>query len=92
MQESVFAGKNIEVFSKVINKELYPSTNKDLFMKIGNKISEDTFIHEQNLVITDQGKTALFAGCAHNGIINILQRFMDMKNACRIMFFRISSI
>lgn len=77
--ERFFAGKNIEVFSKVINKELYPSTNKDLFMKIGNKILEDTFIHEQNLVITDQGKTALFAGCAHNGIVNILQRFMEIK-------------
>lgn len=77
--ERFFANKNIEVFSKVINKELYPSTNKDLFMKIGNKILEDTFIHEQNLVITDQGKTALFAGCAHNGIVNILQRFMEIK-------------
>ena len=33
----------------------------------------DTFAHEQNLLITAEGKTVLIAGCAHCGIVNILR-------------------
>ena len=31
--------------------------------------------HEQNLIISENGKTLLIAGCAHNGIINIIDQF-----------------
>lgn len=33
---------------------------------------QDTFAHEQNLIVEAEGKTVLFAGCAHMGIVNIL--------------------
>ena len=33
----------------------------------------DTFRHEQHLLISAWGKTALLAGCAHSGIVNILR-------------------
>ena len=32
----------------------------------------DPFTHEQNLLVTAWGKSVLFAGCAHRGIVNIL--------------------
>lgn len=35
-------------------------------------IAGDDFAHEQNLIICEGNKTVLFAGCAHNGIANIL--------------------
>ena len=38
----------------------------------------DTFSHEQALVITENGKHVLFAGCAHNGIVNILDKAEDI--------------
>ena len=34
----------------------------------------DDFRHEQNLIITENGKTALILGCGHCGLINILER------------------
>ena len=37
----------------------------------------DTFRHEQDLLVTENGKTALFAGCAHCGIVNILKSAED---------------
>lgn len=33
----------------------------------------DSFCHEQNLVIEEGNRTVLFAGCAHRGIINIVR-------------------
>ena len=32
----------------------------------------DTFAHEQDLLITAEGKSVLVAGCSHRGIVNIL--------------------
>ncbi len=34
----------------------------------------DVFAHEQDLLITAEGKTVLAAGCAHRGIVNIRRR------------------
>jgi 7,8-dihydropterin-6-yl-methyl-4-(beta-D-ribofuranosyl)aminobenzene 5'-phosphate synthase len=34
---------------------------------------QDDFAHEQNLIITVEGKIALFSGCSHKGITNILR-------------------
>ena len=36
---------------------------------------QDEFEHEQYLVVEDEGKTILLSGCAHNGILNILETF-----------------
>lgn len=41
--------------------------------------TDDTFEHEQNLVIEEDGNTLLITGCAHNGIINILEYFQSFK-------------
>ena len=38
----------------------------------------DQFRHEQNLIVTAEGKTVLFAGCAHRGIVNILRAAEDL--------------
>ncbi|MBR4869907.1 MAG: MBL fold metallo-hydrolase [Oscillospiraceae bacterium] len=40
----------------------------------GENYLPDDFCHEQNLLITDGGKTTLLCGCAHRGIVNILRR------------------
>lgn len=48
---------------------------------IGNRLlfgpaqtENDDFRHEQNLLIEEDGKLVLFAGCAHRGIVNILRK------------------
>jgi 7,8-dihydropterin-6-yl-methyl-4-(beta-D-ribofuranosyl)aminobenzene 5'-phosphate synthase len=65
----------LELFSGVKAERLVPSGNTDLFMKIGDALIQDDFAHEQNLIISENGKTLLIAGCAHNGIINIIDKF-----------------
>ncbi len=41
---------------------------------------QDTFTHEQFLVISCDSKKILISGCAHNGIINILDRYFELYN------------
>ena len=73
--------KELELFSGVDSKRLVPSGNTDLFMKDSDAFAQDNFAHEQNLIISKNGKTLLIAGCAHNGIINILDRF-KLEKGC----------
>ena len=62
----------LTVFSAVPGRELWSGANDTLREKVGGDYPRDTFRHEQDLLVTENGKTALFAGCAHCGIVNIL--------------------
>ena len=50
-----------------------PSTNKRLRELCNGQYIQDEFHHEQNLVLTADGKKILFCGCAHNGILNVME-------------------
>ena len=50
-----------------------PSTNKRLRELSGGEYVQDEFRHEQNLLLTCEGKKILFCGCAHNGILNVME-------------------
>lgn len=51
-----------------------PSGNRVLFEKLDDgRYVYDSFMHEQNLLIIRGGNSVLIAGCAHRGIINILE-------------------
>lgn len=77
--EQFFISKGIQVFSNVIHRDTLPTSNKGLFMEQDGKKVQDTFVHEQNLIIEEDGKTLLLTGCAHNGIVNILKYFYYVK-------------
>jgi len=72
---------NLLLFSRVVGSEFYSSCNKSLFAEHLNSIVQDDFEHEQNLIITENGKIILIAGCAHRGIVNILKSsvFLNYK-------------
>lgn len=76
---SYFITEDIEVFSNVPNKTPAPRTNRGLLIKKNGQLLDDHFEHEQNLIIRENGQTVLFVGCAHNGIINILEYFHNLK-------------
>lgn len=40
-----------------------------------NQYIQDNFVHEQYLVLEEKGKSVLISGCAHNGILNILEEY-----------------
>ena len=52
---------------------LLPSTNKRLRELCGGQYVQDEFHHEQNLLLSTEGKIILFCGCAHNGILNVME-------------------
>ena len=74
-----FICKGIQVFSNVIQKEPLVKSNNGLLTQQNGQMTDDTFAHEQNLVIEEDGKTLLVTGCAHNGIINILEHFNTLQ-------------
>ena len=66
------------LFSGITGRRCYPQGNKKLScIKNGEKVCDD-FCHEQCLVITQNGKCWLLSGCAHNGILNILDRYKEL--------------
>lgn len=54
----------------------------------GPEASEnDTFCHEQNLIIEEEGKVVLFAGCAHCGIVNIMRKAEELTGKAPTYIF-----
>src|SRR5690554_2062477 len=74
-----FIYKRIQVFSNIPQKESILVSNNGLLMEQYGQTLHDAFAHEQNLIIVEDGKTLLVTGCAHNGIVNILEHFYDLK-------------
>lgn len=66
------------VFSGVTGRRLWPSGNLELKVKQGDIFVQDTFQHEQYLVMEEGDKRILISGCAHNGILNILEAYIDI--------------
>ena len=65
-------GSGMTLFANVSGDCCNPAGNRRLF---GPSESEnDSFRHEQSLVIEEGGNVVLFAGCAHRGIVNILRK------------------
>lgn len=62
----------ITLFAGVTGTCCYPHGNRLLFGPTENL--NDHFTHEQNLIIEEGTNTVLLAGCAHNGIVNILRK------------------
>lgn len=67
------------VFTNVIGRRHWPAGNKKLKKLINGDFVQDEFDHEQYLVIKAKGKEILMSGCAHNGILNILDRYIELK-------------
>lgn len=62
----------ITLFSDVKKTFPLPKADDKLLAKTSQKTRADDFCHEQNLILTVDGKTTLVCGCAHAGIANIL--------------------
>ncbi len=66
------------LFSGISGRRCFPQGNKKLMcLKNGKRVPDD-FSHEQCLVITQGSKNWLLSGCAHNGILNILDRYYEI--------------
>ena len=68
----------ILLFSTVDKKNLCSKANDVLLINQDNEYVKDTFEHEQNLLLIENGKKILVTGCAHRGIVNIMERAMEL--------------
>ena len=66
------------LFSEVPPYEPVFSSSRTQLEVVDGRTVPDRFLHEQNLVIEEDGRLALIAGCAHSGIYNILTRFIEL--------------
>jgi len=69
------------LFSNVKKTKLNPTGNRDLYMEKKGSIVLDDFVHAQNLIIQEDGKRLLVVGCAHCGIVNIVNhmRLLELR-------------
>ena len=68
----------LSLFTGITGRRLWPQGNARLKEKQGEELRQDEFRHEQCLVIRQNGQRILLSGCAHNGILNILERFREL--------------
>ena len=66
---------DLMLFSCNDKEKLFPLDSAGWYMKSGDELSPDNFIHEQYLMITENGRNILISGCSHKGILNIAHWF-----------------
>lgn len=69
------------LFSGIRGRKFWPEGNRELKQLKDGVLVQDTFSQEQCLVITEKDRRILISGCAHNGILNILERFRELFHA-----------
>ena len=69
----------LTLFGNVKGNKLLPKGNDKLLKEYSKGlVKKDDFDHEINLLINENNKYSLFCGCAHKGIINIIERTKDI--------------
>lgn len=68
-------GNGLFLLTNVAAKRMLPAGSLSLKRFDGKAFLQDSFSHEQSLVVCENGRRTLFCGCSHCGILNILDRF-----------------
>lgn len=66
------------LFAGITGRRFWPQSNLSLRVRRDGQTLQDDFSHEQCLVVSQDGHRVLVSGCAHNGILNILDRYRDL--------------
>lgn len=77
IHENLQIGKNIWLFIADSKFDRRPILNRYLCQEVEDRIFMDDFNHEINLVIKEDKDFYLFAGCAHKGILPIMESFVQ---------------
>ena len=65
----------LSLFTNITGDMLRPAGNLKMRVEKDGGFELDRFSHEQCLAVNSGGKTALFAGCSHNGAVNIFEEY-----------------
>lgn len=74
VDENFAIDEELFLFSNITDRKYFSTANKALFIKTDGNYILDDFNHEQNLIIKEGNNSVLFGGCAHNGVVNILNK------------------
>ncbi|MDO4478583.1 MAG: MBL fold metallo-hydrolase [Lachnospiraceae bacterium] len=76
---NAFLDTDISIMTRFPGRLYWPAGNKELTVKTPEgDFVQDSFDHEHCLVVRENGRFALFSGCAHNGILNIVGKFREV--------------
>ncbi len=75
VEDDLVIDGELSLFTHVKGRRLWPRGNQILKEKQGDVFVQDEFDHEQYLVVTEGERRVLLSGCAHNGILNILEAY-----------------
>ena len=84
LPQIVFTDEYLEIddtltlFSGITGRKYFSKSNLALTERTANGEIQDNFSHEQCLVISENGKRTLVSGCAHNGVLNILDKYSEL--------------
>ena len=67
--------EELSLFGGVDGRKYWPLSNLRLSRRTGDRFMQDDFSHEQCLVIREKGCAVLLSGCAHSGVLNILETY-----------------
>lgn len=67
--------EELSLFTGITGRRLFSRGNAVLRVRRGGEAVCDDFRHEQCLVIAEGEKRVLLSGCAHNGVLNILDTY-----------------
>lgn len=74
----------IFIVTNMSNKYEQPKGNKYLFTKTDQDCKPDTFDHELLMVIKEDDGLVVFTGCAHNGVLNMVETAVELFPNMRI--------
>ena len=66
------------LFTNITGRRHFPKDNLNLTRHVNGQTVLDDFCHEQCLVVAENGEYTILSGCAHNGILNILDKFREL--------------
>ncbi|AQS38636.1 metal-dependent hydrolase, beta-lactamase superfamily II [Shewanella psychrophila] len=75
---------DIFIVTEISNKYPRPEGNKYLFTKKGDDCDSDTFEHELLLIVKEHDGLIIFTGCAHSGVLNMVETTVQLFPNMRI--------
>lgn len=70
--------EELTLFARVEGRRFWSDSNSNLMKEEAGALVPDDFAHEQDLIVTEGEKKILIAGCSHNGVANILDRYHQL--------------
>lgn len=78
VSENVRIDDELFLFTNISGAHVPSWSNCELKKKTGSGYVQDDFSHEMCLVISQGEQRILMSGCAHNGILNILETYLKL--------------